>query len=222
MRSSHIYMFRILCEELSSFIELEGLVVRPYGRESLPYFQRLTVAQQDDTIKNLQDYIRICKSVFEEGGVLRDSSLFLHKALNFHGFSHPPNAFEDFRNDELVEFYSSEHTPLFRNISYFENASYTLEDIYSRPWIHLYERDPKIGEALALYLKNFYKGTRDVISVDVPEHLIVERVSLEKLKAKVKIRSIVPLQKEGKNEAYLVVARCRPQRDLPEAVGIFR
>lgn len=221
MRSSHIYMFRTLCEELSSFIELEGLVVRPYGQETLPYFQRLTAEQQDDAIKNLQNYIRICKIVFEEGGVLRDSTFFLHKALNFYGYSHAPKALEDFQNDELAEFYSSEHAPLFRNISYFENASYTLEDIYSRPWIHLYDRDPKIGEALGKHLKHFYDGASEAIRVDVPEHLIVERASLEKLKSKIKIRSIVPLQKEGKNEAYLVLAKCCPQHAWQDAQHLF-
>ncbi|NUN05679.1 MAG: hypothetical protein HUU57_07950 [Bdellovibrio sp.] len=211
MRSSHIFMFRTLCEELSSFIELEGLVVRPYGQESLPYFQRMTPCQQDEAIQNLQSYIRICKSVYEEGGVLRDSSLFLRKALSFYGYYCDLRALEGLKNDELAEFYTSEHKPLFRNLCYFENASYTLEDIYSRPWIHLYDRDPKIGEVLVKYLDRFFAGAHEVIYVDLPEHLLTERVSLEKLKSKVKIRAIVPLQKEGKNDAYLVLAGCQPQ-----------
>lgn len=216
MQSSQIYMFRTLCEELSSFIELEGLVVRPYGRETLPYFQRMTPDQQDGAIRNLQSYIHICKSVYEDGGVLRDSAFFLHKALSFYGYDYEAKALENLKNDELAEFYSYEHTPLFRNLSYFENASYTLEDIYSRPWIHLYDRDPKIGEALGQHLERFYEGTRDVIYVDVPEHILTERASLEKLKSKVKVRAIVPLQKEGKNDAYLVLAGCQPQHPWGE------
>lgn len=220
MQSSQIYMFRTLCEELSSFIELEGLVVRPYGQETLPYFQRMASAQQEEAIKNLQNYIKICKKVYEDGGVLRDSPFFVQKALNFYGYDYDSKALANLKNDELAEFYSYQHTQLFRTLSYFENASYTLEDIYSRPWTHLYDRDPLIGEALVKHLDRFYQGESETIYVDVPEHLLTERASLEKLKSKVKIRAIVPLRKEGINDAYLVLAGCQPQHPWAKDHGL--
>ncbi|WP_374073932.1 hypothetical protein [Bdellovibrio bacteriovorus] len=186
-------------------------MVRPYNQESLPFFRQLSVEEQLRSVTNLQNYISICHTVHQEGGKLEDASLFVRKALQFYGYKYDEAPLKDLADEYLTEFYSlSTHIQLFRTISYFEYASYTIEDIYSRPWIHLYDRDPVVSEKLVNLLMPFTQGSKETVYVDVQEHLLIEKASLERLAVNVKVLYIVPLLKEDKTDAYLVVARCHP------------
>ncbi|WP_291516368.1 hypothetical protein [Bdellovibrio sp. ArHS] len=208
--SSAIAKFKTFSEELCEVIEQEGFVVRPYSQDSLPYFRQLSETEQLHAVENLENYIRICKSVHDVGGEIKDASLFVRKALQFYGYQYDPKILELVQNEYLTEIYNLSNIQLFRSFSYFQYASYTIEDIYTRPWIHLYERDPEVTAKLVATLTSIITGEKKTLEIDVEEHLLIEKASLERLAVSVRVLYAMPLLKEGKTAAYLVIARCKP------------
>lgn len=208
--STTIAKFKVLSEELCELIEQEGFVIRPYSQDSLPYFRQLSGAEQQSAVENLENYIKICDSVHEAGGKIKDASLFVRKALEFYGYQYDAKVLELIQDEYLTEIYNLANIQLFRTFSYFQYASYTVEDIYTRPWIHLYERDPQVTAKLVTTLTSIITGEKKSMDVDVEEHLLIEKASLERLAVSVRVMYALPLLKEGKTDAYLVVARCKP------------
>lgn len=204
----HLKKFKALSEELCALIEGEGLAVRPYDQPSLPYFQRLTSDEQKEAIHNLEDYLIIAKSVVEERYSLKDTAFFLEKALKHFGYEADPQIFKYIADDVLAEVYNSKHTQVFRGILFFEQATYTIEDFYSRQWLHLYDREGQVTQQLFGAAEQlFVEGKLQTIEPQVDEHILSEKASLLKVKSRVKVLAISLLFKDGKPAGLFSASR---------------
>lgn len=204
----HLKRFKELSEELCTLIEGEGLAVRPYDQPTLPYFQRLTQEEQIEAIQNLQDYLTISKAVVDERYSLKDTAFFLDKALKHFGYEADPKIFSYIADDVLAEVYNSKHTQVFRGILFFEQATYTIEDFYSRKWLHLYDREGQVTEQLFSAAEQlFLEGKLQTIEPQVDEHILSEKASLLKVKSRVKVLAISLLFKDGKPAGLFSASR---------------
>lgn len=181
--ASPAHKFRMLSEELSSFIEQEGWSVRPYGIESLPFFQQLVEEEQAATVVRLTQYLEICRKVYSKGRRLKEMPYFVETALDYYGYQISPQAIEQLHEDEsrVVEFYCRSHTQFFRTLNFFEFASYTIEDIYCRQWVHLYQRDVEVSQRVFTKANEVLSGAMKEPVIITEKQEIRERVSLERL-----------------------------------------
>lgn len=206
----HSANFRNLSEELCQLIEAEGLSVRPYKIPTLPYFLQLTEEQKSSVLQHLQSYLDICRMVRAKKHSLKETTFFVKTALEYFGFEVDKKVFDSIDLDTMVEFYSLNHTQIFRTLHFFEYSSYTLEDIYCRQWIHLYDRDPGVSQEFLRCAESLVLGSEQIIVPDIGEHFLVERASLEKLKFKAKTLCIAKLEKDHKVAALLNVNVSEP------------
>ena len=200
--------FRACSENLCQILELEGLIVRPYQQSSLPFFQSLDSSEQQQALHLIENYYAICQSVRHHGGSLREGQALLETALKHFNLQAPSEVFEFIAPKNVYEFYSANQTQFFRTANFFEYTSYTIEDIYSRSWVHLYDRDPEITQKIFTYAAEIFSGAnQSVIKPDLPEHVMTERASLEKLISPVRFECLAPLTQEGRTVGLLSVIR---------------
>ncbi|WII73732.1 hypothetical protein QJS83_07565 [Bdellovibrio sp. 22V] len=204
--------FRALSEELCRFIEEEGLAVRPYATPTLPYFFQLDEETQKEVVGRLSDYLNICRSVYKEGHQLKESSFFIRKALEYYGYEYNPNLFEFLRNGRDVgEFYTLHHTQFFRTLNYFEFTSYTIEDIYCRQWIHLYQRDEEISQLMFTKITTLVKENPQGSLYFSHPHVLKERASLERIELHINGHHISCLRKDGEVQALTSIISCEAE-----------
>lgn len=197
MHQNLVATFRELSEELCSLIEKEGLSVRPYDQMHLPYFLRLDSEAQNEAIKNLKSYLEICHNTIAERSSLKDASFFIKKALEHYKFSADARIYDFVGDDIVAEFYNLQHTQIFRTLAYFERTSYTIEDIYCRQWLHLYDRESQIGEQMYSYAMQLVQAEQmDTMVPQIEEHIVAEKASLEKIESLVRILCISTLMQD--------------------------
>lgn len=203
--------FKALCEELCSFIEQEGMAVRPYSRPGLSYFQLLSEEEQGIAVQTLQNYLEVCRSVYKEGRNLKDASFLVHKGLEFFNYQCHSSIYELLEKESrIVEFYTPHNTQIFRTINYFEFASYTIEDLYCRPWNHLYIRDEEIDKLLIQGVGAVLTKSVGPEGVLVPnQHLLAEKSSLERVSIVVDGVHLLPLTRQESVDGFACVIDCR-------------
>ncbi|KYG63054.1 hypothetical protein AZI86_15145 [Bdellovibrio bacteriovorus] len=204
-------IFKKLTEELASFLEKEGVVVRPYSDPQMFYFRKMSDEQQRETISGLKHFLSAVKRVLLQGKSLKDAEFFVKTALNYFGVEpHPEFQLRAYDIDVVVEFYSLKGLQLFRTFNYFELTSYTLEDIYCRPWHDLYERPEDFSENMFGQIEKMVSEGNAKESLLFGSHTIKERLSLERLEIFCDGMHVAPLVRGGKIVAISSLVACRP------------
>lgn len=196
--------FHALSEQLSGLIEREGWGVLPYKMLSLPFFRQLTTDQKQLVVRQLADYISICERVQADGLSIKNSLFLVKKALQHYSVHVHDDVMKLIQDRYVVEFYNMNHLQMFRTFNFFEFTSYTIEDIYCRPWYSLFDRDPHItekllSEGMPLLMSDF----RGPSHLNVPAHYLTERDSLEGLMMLVKSTWVAPLFKGNEKIGFV-------------------
>ena len=202
--------FKSYAEELCAFIEQEGWAVRPYKQASLPFFLQLNDEAAAVAVELLKQYLEICKRVYLRGRRLKDMPFFVETALDHYGYQVFPRTLARLQAEpaKMVEFYSANHTQFFRSLNFFEFTSYTIEDLYCRQWVHLYDRDESMTKRILIQANAVLAG-QVYEPILVPEaHVIKERLSLERLKVRMENLQLEPLGKDGHVHGIMAVADC--------------
>lgn len=190
--------FRSRSENLCQVLEQEGLLVRPYQLASLPFFQALSIPEQQQAIHLIENYCAVCQSTRQAGASLRDGQAILDQALAHFNMQVDPEVFKFIGKGTVYEFYCVNQTQFFRTANFFEYTSYTIEDLYSRSWMNLYDRDEQITRKIMGYASQILTGAKTgVIRPDLPEHVLSERASLEKIKISVFFECLAPILQDG-------------------------
>lgn len=205
-----IAQFKTLSEELSAFIEQEGWAVRPHNKDGLPFFLQLSPEDQERVVDLLRRYLEVCRLVYEQGRQLKEGPFFVEAALQYYGYEVSTEARRQIleKPDRVVEFYSPKHTQFFRTLNYFEFTSYTLEDIYCRQWIHLYDRDEAVSLRILEQANYVLSGRVSQPVIINKPHRLHERVSLERLTLRMTRLYLEPLRKNGQIEGLIAIQDC--------------
>lgn len=203
--------FKILSENISALIEEEGLLVRPYGHATLPYFNLLTIEEQEQVLKDILIYFQVCTDVKSQNGSLKDTRLFTEKAAARLGVTVDPAILALIEPHHLIEIYTQAQTQIFRSLIFFEVCSYSLEDLYCRKWYHLYQRTPEDQEKLERDIGLYYSQLPlRTMKATAPEHTIRATASLERNEIITQIFWLSPLVSNSKDDSYvLTVATSR-------------
>lgn len=107
----------------------------------------------------------------------------------------PTTDFFSFLTDEsVVEIYNAVGIQVFRNCKFFEICSYTLEDLYCRPWFELYERDPQVISAITKQVELALSGkTKTLFFPELGIHGLNEKNSPFKYRLELEIDCIAPI-----------------------------
>lgn len=202
--------FKNFSQKICMMFSTEGVYRKPY-LEGLPYFSVLSNAEKESIVEHLRFYCELCEAQIAEGFKLRDNLSFTWRAFRKLDLVPRGDVFGHMTDDDLIEIYSCENKQLYRNFKFFEVCTYTLEELYSREWWVLYERDSEIT------MKIFDMGARvmsgEIVESYIPDiqpHRLKEINSAERSTVLQQVKLMSPLKRNKRVEAILVVESATP------------
>jgi hypothetical protein len=202
--------FRGLALELSAIGQSIDVTIRAFSDPSLPHFAKLTTDEQQNVVMQLARYVSICQDVLASGGSLRSTRTFVWRAFREFGWTPNSSFFNAMSDDHVIEIYDRNNLQIFRNFRFFELCSYTLEDVFTRPWTTLFRRrDQAQTERLIKYVETMFAiETRETLFVDVGIQNTQETDSELRRSVDLEVEVAALLfDKDDKPEAFIVCER---------------
>lgn len=192
--------FTKLLESFSDYLLKEGVKVVPYRDQSVRAFESLSTEDKLVKAKNFFQYYEICREAVASGVELRENVKFLSFSLKRLGLWMDSEAIDRIDREDIIEVYSLEKTQLYRNLKFLEICSYPMLDLYMYEWPDLFCRPDTITEKLI-------QVCGEVVSdplcrfrpSGVPEHVLEEKFSTQKLSFLVDQKIIAPVKDSSGN-----------------------
>lgn len=209
--------FREMCLKLSHFGREEGVRILPFRSPHLPYFSGLSPAYQSVVLDRLKIFTEICEMTRKEGHQIKNTASLTWFALKRFGFSFGSDLFSQIHDQSVIEFYDEENIQIFRNLKFFEVCSYTLEDIYCRPWPELFVRSESgVTEGLLQIIQGFYQGGNTKMTpVDLGSQTIVETSSMFEYQLKAQVNFLAPLFQNKRTVGFVAIEEAEIIRQIP-------
>ncbi|UXR63153.1 hypothetical protein EZJ49_08695 [Bdellovibrio bacteriovorus] len=199
--------FKVIATDICRMLATEGKVIVPY-LPGLPYFSQLPSEGKKRVVETLRFYQDLCHSQLAEGYRINDSLSFTWRAFRRLGLVPRAELFNHIRNEDIVEIYSEDHIQLFRNFTFFDFCSYTLEELHTNEWWALFERDEEITTKIIEEVRKvFSEEIRETFTPNIPKHVLREIRSADRLCQSMEIRRMSPLYRNKKVAAVIVLEK---------------
>lgn len=211
IKNSFAKMLKFFCD----YAEIEGLRLKPYGSENLCYFSVLSLAKQQVIYEDLRRYYQICLESIQLHNSLKDNMGQFHLALKKLDIQVEGQVFSALNSEDVIEIYTLDSIQIFRTFNFFHLVTYTLEEIFCRPWFELYERDVFTNEANHKAVKHVLSGqARSPIYPNIPIHDIYEKKEGSRSLTKIKHRFMAPAYNSSEDltgfiNVFQVVGQCQ-------------
>lgn len=156
--------------------------------------------------------VAIIRDMTASGESARDTKRFLWRALQKLQLTPPSNLMEYIETeDDIVEIYLMDEIQIFRSVRFFEITSFTIEELLCRPWHRLVGRSVLPTIAMMGVILKFKLGLiNKPIPWGVPEHIVWEKDTPEKVRFRMKLKYFIPLRYEGRCVGIVGVNRSDP------------
>lgn len=201
--------FKKIVLEISGYLAKGGLKVVPF-RTGTPFFRALPVEQKLQIVERAGFFRDLCAEHSEEGYEITDSPSFTWRALSKLGLTPSSDLFSHMTNQDIVEVYSEDNVQIFRNFRYFEFCSFSLEEVYSREWYHLYQRDQDLLPQIGVMIERLKSEEgRSGFVPGLPDHVVQEVDSDENLKMDYSLRWTAPLFAQKRFAGFILLEQAR-------------
>ncbi|MBK8203198.1 MAG: hypothetical protein IPK68_13045 [Bdellovibrionales bacterium] len=204
-------MLKFFCD----YAEIEGLRLKPYGSENLCYFSVLSLAKQQVVYEDLRRYFQICLESIQLHDSLKDNIGQFHLVLKKLNIQVEDQVFSALNSEDVIEIYTLDSIQIFRTFNFFHLVTYTLEEIFCRPWFELYERDIFTNEANHKAVKYVLsRQTRSPFYPNIPVHDVYEKKGGGHSITKIKHRFMAPAYNSDEEltgfiNVFQVVGQCQ-------------
>lgn len=208
--------FFIMLERLADALRVYGITC--YARSKEPLFFNLSVDEQKRAFNYLKSYMDILQSCHLRPNEANFDQKFIWSAFRSLDLIPNDDIWKYYFDGCVVEFYDMTGVQRFRNFNFFDICSYTLEDIFTKPWFSLYERDESITAAIVeSSTKLFTKEIEYSIPTLVPDHDLIEKKSERQNYIRMHLDRFIPLKVKSSNYVMVVVIeKCEVIRSLKQ------
>lgn len=202
----HSNRFCALAQRLTRIAAEENYQLVPYTHPSAPLFSRLNEEVQLLIIKQLEITIMVCEDVHTRGERLRDPGRFAWAFFKHLALTPPSDLGNRIHHGCLFEVYNTHHQLLFASLEFFEVCSYSLEDLYCRPWMDLFVREnQEIGQTVLKLVEDMVEGEY-LVTTDLnhlPAHVVRESSAPDLRWVEIQPRFFSPVFAQGRVAGYL-------------------
>lgn len=192
-------------ETLSALLAKKGFNVKPFCDSSLPHFSSLSEPQKAEIHRALCAYNEALQDVSKFDDSI-DMGQFVWRFLLRLGITPSEDLFSTLEGEYFIQIYNSDQFQIFRSLRCFERCSFTLEELTSRSWFDLWERDSLFFYALTgLVTKiiQFMKPTK--LRLDFPYHTVREVNSECLFDFRYKIKTVAVLTRHKRAQAAVLI-----------------
>ncbi|PIS10016.1 MAG: hypothetical protein COT73_11630 [Bdellovibrio sp. CG10_big_fil_rev_8_21_14_0_10_47_8] len=193
-------------DQMMALLKTLGGARTPPCNPSFLYFRQLTPEARHKVITMLETTLGVCTEMMAEKSNPKNGGVLAWRVLKKMGFQPLSDAFQSYSEGDIVEIYNHHHQMVFASLNVFDSCSYTLEDLYCRPWIELWERDPKITALLfekAIYVTS--PECHETLFLNIPAHQVRETSSHEMLRGSVSPKIFSPVINERGDKGFLSI-----------------
>lgn len=160
---------------LAAHLNHHGVSVKPWDSANLRHFGKMEVNAQVKVIADIRE-LNQQMAIHADRDLWTIENQILWRLMHQFKFRFPNELFEELPKDAIVELYTADNTQIFRSLKFFKICSYTLEDVYCRPWFELYEKNEAVMKQSFEILSNVASGmVRGVIRKPFDTHLVAEK-----------------------------------------------
>jgi hypothetical protein len=201
--------FSLQLDILADLLQTRGYHVKAYSHPSLPHYSKLTQPQKTQILQALRAYSEalgdVCDASYKFDDNI-DMGQFVWRFLLRLGITPSDDLFSTIQNEHFIQIYNLDQFQIFRSLRCFERCSFTLEELTSKSWDQLWERDNLFLYALtglATKIIQFMKPTK--LRLDFPYHTVREVGSECLFDFRYKIKSVSVLTHQKQAQAAVLI-----------------
>lgn len=210
---SKIRQFQSLTLIVVEMAARENIRIRPFTATGVPYFAALRSELQDHVLWQLETFIACGRELQDSARSVSDARLLTAAFIRRNHWQAPADFTERIGPDDCVDIYNENHQLIFANLRFFEILSYSLEDLYCRPWMDLFRREDhqihtRLIEIVTEVLSGRSRQTYDLSHL--PKHIAYEALAPKVGVAETTPKAMAPLWSDGRVKGYACVNDIRP------------
>lgn len=174
--SDHHQTFAELATRLAELAGKEGLNIVPYKDPALIHLKQADFAQREHAFKMLSLMIQLFEQMHQSGHKISDTTAVLWAFCRAWKYM-PAGDFQDkIQEHDMLDIYNEHGQLIFANLRFFAITSYSLEELYFRPWHKLFLHVPTtIQDDLKKVCGEILAGPTKVYDVRyLGEHTVIE------------------------------------------------
>lgn len=192
-------------DTLAGLLKDLGYNLKAYHTPELPHFSRHSDSQKAEIVRGIRAYCEALQDVSKFDDNI-DMSQFVWRFLLRLGIAPSEDLFTTLENEKFIQIYNPDQFQIFRSLRCFERCSFTLEELTSRSWFELWERDSLFFYALtglATKLIQFMKPA--MLRLDFPYHTVREVKSECLFQFRYKIKCVSVLTRHKQAQAAVLI-----------------
>ena len=199
-----------LSDEIAKAGEEARCKITPYFDPSLPHFSRLGDEQQKEIIEKLHFFRQCLMDTKSQGYNFSNSAQLVWVALKNLGFNIPGDFLDRIGQNHVVEIYDNRFLQVFCNFEFFNNCSYSIEQMSCFAWPELWHRRQEDMEKLIELSRAVVElGPDEVMTIGLQQE-IEELHSPFKYKVKNECKFAAPVRRIGDKQVagIIVIEEC--------------
>lgn len=165
-------------EILAKIIRNHGYKCRAHSPKALVKLRTLPVAQKQLLAKQIKNILYIVSYTPPQTEVPVGDHLercYVEQALKMYELDVEEGFWKKLEKDDVIEVYSAENIQLFRTFNFFKISSYSLLDLLTNEWYHLWERPSFVMENIVQSVGELVAGKiKTTTPVNFSRHIVKE------------------------------------------------
>lgn len=182
--------------KIASYAYQAGCTVTPFHQTDVPYFNSQSSEKKLEILAAMKVFVEICQLTLANDKRLNDTKALTWYALKHLNMRFTSDLFDKISDDDILEVYTYDNIQVFRNFKFLDLISYTIEDIFCRPWPELFVRHDlqKLSDVLAVIRKMATRQINETVSLEyLGAHQISEAHSALRYKYNYIVKHLSPL-----------------------------
>lgn len=190
--------------EFCDSLKVLGMTTLPFRSSSNLHFSKRSKKDQKKIIAYLDISLAIFNECILSGGTEAfDNRVLLWRLLKRIGGVPQDDLFDKIKDDDLIEVYFPDHTPLFRNFKFYREFSYTVDEALCQTWYQFCRRDLTVTLKTMKAALLFQRNSKQTTLWTIPRHYVDERGTAMELRASMLQKYISGVHHEGKLTAMI-------------------
>lgn len=154
-----------------------GNEIAPFSTQAVERFCDIESSRQQQilgTVSRLSDLLSNTETepATENGEHPEKAEILM--ALKFFGMELRDDIWKHISPDEIIEIYDDSDIQIFRSLNFFKISSYSLLDLLTHEWFHLWERPKSVLDQMMNLMGRLHSSIDTVEQAGIPTHILKE------------------------------------------------
>lgn len=197
------YEFKKVATEFCEALEVIGINKLPFHSSHNLHFTKRSKKDQKKIIAYLDISLNILNECIMSGDDAFDNRVLLWRVFKRIGGAPQDDLFDKIEDDDLVEIYFPDHTPLFRNLKFYREFSYTVDEALCQTWYQFCRRDFILTFKIMKFVLKFMKNGRSTIPWSIPVHYVDEKGTSMLYRVLFRLKFLSGVHSAGEFKAFI-------------------